>query len=265
MKKITCTLMLAFCLSSCTYNPFIDNNRTTGDATGAIVGAGVGAGGVGLLGGTRPMMVAAGLGGGALGYYVTTLRYDSGGIVQAGGQVYSVGQTVGIYIPSDKLFELNSDELRPQAPQILDSVAVVLQRYPNNNIIISGNTSGFGRAHWEQRLSQRRAQKVSAYLWSSGGINQFKEPGNDLRKLNYVGYGDYFPIAADLTNNGIRENSRIQITSYPTDCDLHLDKQHIALRNMGSLDDDGLRTASVNKCKNVGPDGDINECFNSDN
>ena len=125
--------------------------------------------------------------------------------MQSGGQVDTVGQRVGIYIPSDERFEPNSAEFTPQAEPILDSAAAVLQRYPDNNIMISGNTSGFGQSRWERQLSLKRAQKVSARLWNDG-INNFKDPSNDMRKLNYVGYGDYFPISSgNYTNTQIRQ------------------------------------------------------------
>ena len=239
MLKKACigSLLLSCFLTSCSYNPFISNNHTTGNAGGALIGAGVGAGSVAALGGSKTFMTAFGMGGGAVGYYVTTLRYDSGGVMQGGGKVYRIGDRLGIYIPTDNLFDTNSAELLPQAGPILDSAAAVLARYPDNNIIISGNTSGFSRAHWEQRLSQARAQKVAAYLWSAG-INHFQGSGIDTRKLNYVGYGDYFPISDKLTNEEIRENSRIQITSYPTNFDLGLDKKSLAFDNIGSMNAD---------------------------
>ena len=234
-------IILAFSASlqiSCSYNPFIGNNHTTGSATGAVVGAGVGAGSVGVLGGSKSLMAASGIAGGFIGYYVTTLRYDAGGVVQSGGQVYKVGDFVGINIPSDKLFEPNTAEFLPQAENILDSAVAVLKRYPENNIIISGNTSGFSRPRWERRLSEERAKKVSSYLWNAG-VNQFVPQNIEVtRKLTYVGYGDYFPIAHRYTNESIRKNSRIQITSYPTYCGLNLDQRSLAMRNMGALDDD---------------------------
>ena len=237
MKKLIGLLALTIsCLTGCSFNPFISNNHTTGSPTGTVVGAGVGAGGIALLGGSKTLMLLGGLGGGAIGYYVTTLRYDAGGVYQAGGQVYKIGDYVGIYIPTDMLFEPNTADFLPQATPILDSTAAVLARYPNNNILISGNTSGFARPRWELRLSERRAQRVAAYLWNAG-INQFKDPNNDLRRLTYVGYGDYFPIAHHYTNPSIRDNSRIQITSYPSSCDLHLDPRHATFQNYAPLDD----------------------------
>lgn len=229
-------------LTGCSYNPLNGNNHTTGSAVGTISGAAIGGGAVGVLGGSKPMMGAGALIGGAIGYYTTTERYDASGIYRVGGQVYGVGQYLGIDIPTDKLFESNSADLLPQASSTLDSVVDVLQRRPENNILVSGNTSGFGHAQWEQKLSEERAEKVSAYLWNAG-INQFTTDGFKMRKLNYVGYGDYFPIASNATNHGIRENSRIQITSYPSCADLHLDSRHVAMHNFGGLDDDEILAA----------------------
>jgi outer membrane protein OmpA-like peptidoglycan-associated protein len=256
--RLIISALLVPLLASCSFNPFIPNNQETGSPLGAAVGAGVGAGGVAALGGSKTMMGIAGLAGGAVGYYVTTLRYDSGGILQAGGKVYHVGDTVGIYIPSDQLFEPNTDEFLPQSKPILDSATEVLRRYPGNNIMISGNTSGFGRPKREQALSERRAQKVAAYLWHSG-INNFKHPTNDMRKLNYVGYGDYFPLSQTLTNQGIRENSRIQITSYTDDCDLQLDKRKVAVHNIGGVDTDGEIVNASARCDTMNSKGECLE------
>lgn len=231
------TFMLSlFVVSACSYNPFISNNHTTGSAASTIVGAGIGAGGIGLMGGSKTLMVLGGLGGGALGYYFSTLTYDAGGITRFGGKVYKVGDFVGIYIPSDQLFMPNTTDFLPQAPIILNSIVSVLSRYPENNILISGNTSGFGRPRWEQKLSEKRAERVASYLWDAG-INQFVNPGIDTRRLTYVGYGDYFPIAHHYTNPSIRSNSRIQITSYPSSCDLGIDRSKITEHNIGNYRD----------------------------
>lgn len=232
LVSVTCLL------AGCSYNPFSGNNHTTGSPEGAISGAAIGGLGAAALGGSKPLIVSAALIGGAVGYYVTTERYDAGGIYQAGGKVYSVGQYVGIYLPTDRLFEPNSAELLPQGQAALDSAADVLSRSPNNNILVSGNTSGFGRSRWEQSLSEKRAEKVAAYLWNAG-INDFRGDNTlRMRRLGYVGYGDYFPISSNETNNGIRQNSRIQITSYPSLADLHLDARHVTLHNVGALEDE---------------------------
>ncbi len=252
MKRTAClsfsAIMLGLTLlAGCSYNPFYGDNHLTGSPTATVVGAGAGTGAVALFRGSPPALVLGGLTGGAIGYYSSTLRYDAGGLIQGGGQMYKQGDFIGIYIPADKIFIVNTDEFTYQAPTILNSAATILQRYPNNNILISGNTSGFGSSRWERQLSLRRAQKVAAYFWNAG-INQFKDKVGGTRKLNYVGYGNYFPNSSTLTNEGIRENSRIQITSYPDDCDLKLDKRHVAMYNVGGIDTSDANNAA--DCKN---------------
>jgi flagellar motor protein MotB len=244
LKQLPCLqliiLFFSFSLVSCSYNPFILNNHTTGSPTGAVLGglAGgvLGSGLAAAFGGSRTTIALGAIGGGALGYYFTTLRYDAGGIILTGGQVYKIGDYVGIYISSDCLFEPNTADFLPYATNILDSAAEVLARYPNNNILISGNTSGFACSKWEQKLSERRAQRIAAYLWNSG-ISPFRYQSINMRKLNYVGYGDYLPTSHKYTNLSIRQNSRIQITSYPASCDLQISQQSSTFQNVGSSDD----------------------------
>jgi hypothetical protein len=225
-----------FLLPGCTYNPFVSNNHLTGTIEGTAIGAGVGAGGAALLGAPGSVIALAGVGGGGIGYYISSLRYAAGGVVQGGGKVYRVGDYVGIYIPTDRLFEPNSTELLPNATPILESAAAVLTRSPHDNILISGNTSGFGSAKWERKLSRERAKVVSSYLWANG-INNFQGTDITSRKLNYVGYANYFPIATTLNNDGLRKNSYILITGYPTKEQLGLSKKNKQMLNIGTSED----------------------------
>jgi outer membrane protein OmpA-like peptidoglycan-associated protein len=237
--SVFCATFIFLCLltAGCSYNPFLSNHHETGSPLGAAAGAAIGAGSMAALNAPKAYLGIGGLVGGTIGYYVTTLRYDAGGIIQAGGQVYKIGDKVGIYIPTDQLFEPNTDAFLPEAPEILNSVVAVLERYPNHNILISGNTSGFYRSKWEQRISERRAQKVASFLWNAG-INYFKNPGTNFRKIQVVGYGDYFPLSQTITNQGIRTNSRIQITAYPSNYELGIDKRQLSAYNVGSMDSD---------------------------
>lgn len=241
LKRCTASLlslMLWLSLTSCSYNPFSTDNELTGNPAGAVAGGVVGAGGAALLGAHKAVIALTGLGGAALGYYVTTVNFASGGIVKAGGQVYSVGDYVTIEIPTDTIFDDNSADFLPEAVPALESTIAVLQHYPNNNIIVSGNTSGYGAARLELRLSQQRARQVAAYLWSHG-ISAFKV--NDAlatRKLIYVGYGNYFPIANNIKADSIRQNSRIQITSFPDMRELKLCPDQRVFANIGQYKDE---------------------------
>ena len=240
LKKSAICSLLSLTLASCSFNPFTTDNEMTGSPGPAVAGAAIGAGSVALLGGSKYAIGLGGLGGAALGYYVSTLTFDAGGVTQVGGQVYTLGDYVTIEIPTDNLFEENTADLLPDAGPALQSTVAVLKRYPNNNILVSGNTSGFGTRRWERTLSERRAREVASYLWAHG-INAFKGPDFDTshptRTLSYVGYGNYFPISNNIKADSIRENSRIQITSYPSRRDLKLCKDQKVFANMGEMND----------------------------
>lgn len=240
IKKISFSLFLlilfSFFLPACTTNTYGDRDAGRHAAGAAIGGTAAGVG-TAALGAPRPMIVGAAAGGMALGYYVTTLRFDAGPIYKVGGQVYAQGDFLGISIPAYKLFDANTAEFRADAEPILDSAVAVLKRYPNSNILVSGNTSGMGSRRFDQKLSEARARAVASYLWAHG-IASFKPQSINRRRLAFVGYGDYFPIASDLKIENVQKNGRIQITAYPSKEDLKLDQASLDFNNIGSTLDD---------------------------
>jgi outer membrane protein OmpA-like peptidoglycan-associated protein len=234
-------LTLSLSVTNCSFNPFTTDNHLTGSPGAAIVGGAAGAGTAALLHANKYFIALAGFGGAALGYYMTTENFKAGGIVRAGGQVFSVGSYVTIEIPTDSIFEDNSSDFLPEAGPALDSTLAVLQNYPNNNILISGNTSGYGLARWEISLSEKRAREVSAYLWAHG-ISSYKEfdAVGETRVLGYVGYGNAYPIANHIKASSIRSNSRIQITSYPSQSELGLCAKQRVYANIGGMKDEPI-------------------------
>lgn len=255
VKTITAMLFFLCALSSCTYNPFSAQNRLTGNVIGPVAGGVIGAGGLAAMGAPRSLIVLGGLGGSALGYYVTTLRYDAGGVTAVGGQVFQIGDFMSIDIPTDYLFEENSARFLSYAPPILDSAVDILQRYGDRSIKVAGNTSGFDRPERETYLSKARAKAVVAYL-REAGINAFKESSIDFRSINYVGYGDRHPVAHPYTNNSIRQNSHIQISVYPSKRQLAARPYRYVFKDIGAIDDSGYRGRRDNKC--IGQDYGMN-------
>lgn len=249
-KTTVALALMLVVLTSCTYNPFTTHNHLTGTATGTAIGAGAGVGAAALIGQTTKPgpLLAGGLIGAALGYYISSLTFDAAGVTHNGGQVFTLGDYASIEIPTDNLFDTNSAEFVDNAGPILDSAVAVLNRYPDNNIMVSGNTSGFGAPPFEQKLSQARAQQVAAYLWAHG-ISNFKYQSNCRRKLTYTGYGNYFPVANDIHNDSIRQNSRIQITAYPSKDQLEIDKRHQYFNNVGGLNDDDNNSSQSSSSK----------------
>lgn len=233
--RLVTVLITALSISACSLNPMRSDYQLTGTAEGTATGA-VTAGATAWALHGKSWIAPAAIIGGTLGYYTSTLRFASGGVMQAGGVVYTLGDFATIEIPSDKLFDVNTTDFLPEAGPILDSSVAVLNRYPKNNIMVSGNTSGYANNKYERKLSEQRAGKVAAYLWAHG-VNGFQGASTDMRKLTYVGYGNYFPIANDIHAQSIRANSRIQITAYPSKAQLHLDKKHKVFHNIGGLNE----------------------------
>lgn len=235
------------------------NPPTGGELAGAALG-GVALGGTAAyLGASRPVIGILGLGGAGLGYYMASLRFASGGVLKTGGKVYTLGDYVIIEIPTDNLFDANTDEFLPGSGSLLNSIASVLNRYPNSNIIISGNTSGFGTPKREQKLSELRASQIASSLWSNGissGEAKFKGAQYDesARRLIYVGYGDALPVANNIRLQGIRANSRIQIIASPSQEELHWDKCNGRFRpfeNIGSVKPETQKPASTSDYANA--------------
>lgn len=241
-------LTLLLPLGGCSFNPFTTNNELTGSPAPTIAGGAIGAGTAALLGGSKYTIGLAGLGGATLGYYLSTLTFAAGGIAQAGGQVYTLGDYATIELPTDSIFEDNTADLLPTAGPALESAVEVLKRYPNNNILVSGNTSGFGTARWERTLSEKRAREVASYLWAHG-VSAFRspsefDPSSPNRTLSYVGYGNYFPISNNIRAASIRQNSRIQITAYPTKNQLKLCDNQKVFANIGGSEDKPLEPSA---------------------
>lgn len=109
------------------------------------------------------------------------------------------------------LFESGESEILPEAKQILEKVAVVLNQYDENIIEIEGHTdnvpvSSSSRFEDNNVLSMYRALSVADYI-------------REITKLNpaYIkssGRGDYVPIADNTTAEGRARNRRVVIKIY---------------------------------------------------
>lgn len=237
MEQRITALFLTILLTLAGCAPITRSNPPTGSYAGPLIGGAAGVATAGLFNASKTYLWVGGLAGAGLGYYFTSLRFDSGGILHAGGHVFTMGQVVTIEVPSDHLFETNTADFLPGTDPVLDSMASVLARYPGNNIMISASTSGFGSAKDEQALSEERARQVAGYLWAHGitgtGEQNVGSTKFDKKRQVYVGYGNYFPIANHIRLKGMRQNSRIQITAYPTDAQLQGEGCYSTFSNVG--------------------------------
>ncbi|MCW5976952.1 MAG: OmpA family protein [Bryobacteraceae bacterium] len=102
----------------------------------------------------------------------------------------------------DILFDSGQATLRPKAREVLSSIAGVLLVAPDYRISIEGHTDNSGRPQLNQRLSERRAAAVRAYLESA----QISPAAMTVR-----GFGESRPVAANRTAAGRQQNRRVEL------------------------------------------------------
>lgn len=121
---------------------------------------------------------------------------------------------VYIRFSNNTLFKPNKYDLTEEARPMLDYLGKALKLIEDkiNVIQVSGHTADMGRPSLEVndwRLSGERAASVVIYL----------EEVNQIKKGIFVtnGYGDNYPIADNSTEDGRRQNRRVELTIVGTE------------------------------------------------
>jgi OOP family OmpA-OmpF porin len=99
-------------------------------------------------------------------------------------------------------FEFDKAKLTPNAKTILDNVAEELKAYADITVELSGHTDALGSDDYNQRLSERRAASVKAYL---------VDAGIDGSRMTTVGHGESQPVADNETEEGRALNRRTEL------------------------------------------------------
>ena len=73
-------------------------------------------------------------------------------------------------LSADALFDFDRSTLKPAGRSALDKLAADLRGMQYDTIRVTGHTDRLGRHDYNMKLSERRAQAVSAYLVQSGGV-----------------------------------------------------------------------------------------------
>jgi OOP family OmpA-OmpF porin len=103
-------------------------------------------------------------------------------------------------------FDFNKSNIKKEfVPVLNEGVSVIkAKKYPQ--VILEGHTDSVGTQEYNQRLSERRANSVKAYLVKKG------VPADEITT---VGYGKTRPIASNATAEGRRLNRRVEIKFKP--------------------------------------------------
>lgn len=118
---------------------------------------------------------------------------------------------VSIDISGSLLYDSGKAELKKEALPIFSKVGDILKKYEGYRISIIGHTDNVpmqsgGQFESNKELSSARAIKAAEYLIESKGL--------DASKIEWIGRGEYDPIADNSTTEGKAKNRRIEIRIY---------------------------------------------------
>lgn len=184
------------------------NKEQRGTAIGAAAGAVLG----GILGnnigkgGNAPLgAVLGGIIGGVAGNRIGNKMDKQAKEIKEtlpGAKVERVNEGIKITLSENMVnFDFDSSNLTPTAKSNLDKLAQVLVNNPDTNINVYGHTDSVGKAEYNQKLSERRANSVKAYLTSKG---------IDGSRMNAMGMGASSPVASNDTASGRAQNRRVE-------------------------------------------------------
>jgi outer membrane protein OmpA-like peptidoglycan-associated protein len=178
---------------------------------GAIIGAAAGAAAGGVIGSNngstaKGAIIGAAIGGAAgaiIGHQMDKQAQELARSIP-GAKVERVGEGIQVTFDSGLLFDFDSDAIKGAARSNLNNLAVSLKKYPESNLLIAGHTDDVGSANYNQGLSERRAEAAAHYLNSEGVA----------RAIRTVGLGEREPVASNASDDGRRQNRRVEVAIY---------------------------------------------------
>lgn len=208
MKKIKIILLLSSLAISVLIYGCGASNTVKGGVIGGVSG-GVAGGIIGDQLGNTVMgaIIGAAVGGTAgalIGNYMDKQAEEMQNDIE-GAEIKRVGEGIKITFDSGILFATNSSTLEPQAKININKLAVILNKYPDTNILVTGHTDFDGTDEYNQALSERRAKSVSDYAMSQGIVSS---------RFSIIGLGETEPVASNETEDGKRQNRRVEIAIF---------------------------------------------------
>ncbi len=185
-------------------------------ASNAVKGGAIGAGGGAVVGG----LIGKAAGNTALGAIIgAAVGGTTGAIIGhnmdkraeemrqdlSNAKIERVGEGIKITFDSGILFATNSSELQPGARSNIESLSRILNKYPDTNILIEGDTDNEGSEESNQKLSERRAQSVADYQKGQGVAGS---------RISTVGLGELHPVTSNETAAGRQKNRRVEVAIF---------------------------------------------------
>jgi outer membrane protein OmpA-like peptidoglycan-associated protein len=185
-------------------------------ASNAVQGGAIGAGGGSVVGGligytagntALGAIIGAAVGGttGAIIGHNMDKRAEEMRKDLSNAKVERVGEGIKITFDSGILFATNSSELQYTANANIERLSRILNKYPDTNILVEGDTDNEGTEDYNLKLSERRAESVASYLKGQGVVGS---------RITTVGLGELQPITSNETTAGRQQNRRVEVAIF---------------------------------------------------
>ena len=201
LKLVAGIGVLAFVAAACATKT--QTGAAAGAGGGALLGAGIGA----LVGGGKGAAIGAAVGAGVgagsgalIGHYMDKQEKALKEVKSA--KVERQGDKLVVKFNSAILFDTGKAELKPASQHDLGDFAKVLTEYKDTDLVIEGHTDNRGKKALNQKLSVARAESVVSFLEGQGVARA---------RMTAKGYADDMPVADNSTEEGRRQNRRVQI------------------------------------------------------
>lgn len=196
-------------LVACTTNPYTGEQQASKTATYGLGAAAV----CGLVGAmdsrekARNAALGCGIVGAGVGAYMDVQEAKLREQLQGTGvQVVREGDNIRLIMPGNITFETDSYNLRSNFYDVLNSVGLVLAKYADTTIRVSGHTDNTGSRQYNQHLSERRAGSVADYLVT-------REVARSRMLVQGMSFDQ--PIASNDTSEGRAMNRRVELYILP--------------------------------------------------
>jgi len=187
------------------------NNAAKGGAIGAGAGGAAGAVIGNQSGNTAVGAIIGAAVGGATGAIIGNEMDKRAAEINAdleGAKIERIGEGIKITFDSGLLFDFDKSDLRSQAKTNIESLAKILNKYPDTDIVVEGDTDNTGTADYNVSLSDRRAKSVSNYMVGLGVSGS---------RISEIGLGETNPVASNDTDAGRQQNRRVEVAIFAND------------------------------------------------
>lgn len=175
----------------------------TGGAAGGVIGHQVGHTAAGAIIGAAVGGTTGALIGRHMDKQAEEMQQD-----MKNARIERIGEGIKITFDSGILFDFDSADLRPEAKANINSLALILNKYPDTNILVEGDTDNTGTSEYNQELSERRAEAVANHQMSRGVAGS---------RISKFGLGESNPVASNDTDAGRQQNRRVEIAIFAND------------------------------------------------